>query len=108
MVLVYTVSVLVFTNLLLMAMIKALDVTQAPWLSWFVETEDINCFDTVKSILMIIPAHILYRRLKKVHPQPAVNWSAQKGIALSLAAGIGFGRAGSGCSAASKCSTGRE
>ena len=90
-VLVYTVSVLVFTNLLLMAMIKAYDATHAPWLSWFVETEDINRFDTVKSILMIIPAYILYRKLNKVHPQAAVNWSAKKGIALSLVAGIGFG-----------------
>ena len=77
-------------NLLGMFLSALLAATNAGWLKWLLQAEGVDRFDSLRCLVMIIPAVLIYRRLRKKSEPGTVHWSLAKGSAYGILAGVGF------------------
>lgn len=85
-----TFSFIPIINLLYMLLSTLLAATDAAWLKWILLSGDMNRFDSIRCLLMIIPSFFIYRQLKKQSDAGVLNWPLAKGSTYSILTGIGF------------------
>lgn len=85
-----TFSFIPIINILYMALSAMLTATNAGWLKWILLSKDMNRFDSIRCMLMIIPSIFIYRHLQKQSASGTLNWSLPKGNLYSILTGIGF------------------
>lgn len=85
-----TFSFIPIINLLYMLLSAMLTATNAAWLKWILLSGDMNRFDSIRCLIMIIPSFFIYRQLKKQSDAGVLNWPLAKGSVYSILTGIGF------------------